>query len=243
MEYIFEKENRNYEDFSSGRVLYNQKGTTAFPVRIASEVFLRCKKHLEDKGIDSLLTVYDPCCGGGYLLTTLGFLHGQSIARITASDIDYSAIELAKKNLALLTRQGMENRLDEINRYIEEYGKASHLGARDSAYRLYKLIEGKDVEINCFCADALRLQEGEAACFKADLVMTDFPYGDIVEWSEKSEDIGGRFLESIKAVMASHTVVAVIADKKTVVKHEAFKRVEQFNAGKRRVTILEYKKA
>jgi 23S rRNA (guanine2535-N1)-methyltransferase len=41
MEYRYTAERQNYEDFASGRVLYNQKGTTAFPVRLASELYQR----------------------------------------------------------------------------------------------------------------------------------------------------------------------------------------------------------
>ncbi|MBG9795269.1 hypothetical protein ABD76_23525 [Paenibacillus dendritiformis] len=42
MEYFFEKKHSGYEDFASGRVLYNARGTTAFPVRLASEIIQRC---------------------------------------------------------------------------------------------------------------------------------------------------------------------------------------------------------
>lgn len=242
MEYIYEKENRNYEDLSSGRVLYNQKGTTAFPVRIASEIFLRCQRHLSERGVEGNLRIYDPCCGGAYLLTTLGFLHGQFISRVFASDIDANVLELAKRNLALLTKLGMQRRIEEIDAYIEAYNKPSHIEAKESAERLYSLIENKDFDLNCFRADALRLHTEEASDFKADLVMTDFPYGDIVEWSEKCENIGARFLESIEKVLGAQALIAVIADKKTAIRHESFKRLEQFNSGKRRITILEYRR-
>ena len=42
MKYRFEIEAKNYEDFASGRVLYNRKGATAFPVRLGSEIIQRC---------------------------------------------------------------------------------------------------------------------------------------------------------------------------------------------------------
>ncbi|RJX37512.1 hypothetical protein D3P09_21250 [Paenibacillus pinisoli] len=38
MKYLHEKYDHNYEDFASGRVLYNAHGTTSFPVRLASEI-------------------------------------------------------------------------------------------------------------------------------------------------------------------------------------------------------------
>ena len=61
----------NFEDLASGRVLYSGKGVPNFPVRLLCELFGRalscCEKQTD-------LTVYDPCCGGGYALTVLGFL-------------------------------------------------------------------------------------------------------------------------------------------------------------------------
>lgn len=50
MEYIYESAQRSYEDFASGRVLYNAQGTTSFPVRLASEIAQRCFQLLEKKG-------------------------------------------------------------------------------------------------------------------------------------------------------------------------------------------------
>lgn len=36
MKYIYETKAKKYEDFARGRVLYNQKGATAFLFRLAS---------------------------------------------------------------------------------------------------------------------------------------------------------------------------------------------------------------
>lgn len=64
MEYIYEKVQRSCEDFASGRVLYNAQGTTSFPVRLASEIYLRGKSYLKKKSEKENYTLYDPCCGG-----------------------------------------------------------------------------------------------------------------------------------------------------------------------------------
>ena len=95
MEYRFEKTPRNYEDFASGKVLYNAKRTTAFPVRLASEIYLRGKSYLQRKTQKSTYTLYDPCCGGAYMLTVLGLLHGGDLERLIGSDVDPKAVELA----------------------------------------------------------------------------------------------------------------------------------------------------
>ncbi len=242
MKYIFETENKNYEDFSSGRVLYNQKGATSFPVRLASEIFQRCKKHLEKKGVRSPFTIYDPCCGGGYLLTTLGFLHGNDLYKIIASDIDKNILNLAERNLSLLTVSGINNRIQQIQEYIRQYDKDSHKQALQSAYRLKSLIETRKITIGMklFQADALNIQSTVINdIFKADLIITDIPYGSIVKWSEDSADNIEKFLDSMVAVIKPSSILAIIADKKQVIRHQQYNRVEYFKLGKRQITILE----
>ena len=164
MKYIYENEQKNYQDFASGRVLYNQKGATAFPVRLASEIFLRSKAYLEERGHDGTITIYDPFCGGAYLLTVLGFLHGRYLSRIIASDIDENILNLARRNLALLTTDGLEQRIEEIKNNLLLYGKESHEEALESALSLKALQAdiNEGLEIECFQADA-----GKAvACWK-----------------------------------------------------------------------------
>src|SRR5690606_38122627 len=122
--------NANYEDFSSGRVLYHIKGMTNFPVRLAQEIYGRCLEYSLKKE-DILL--YDCCCGGGYLITVLGFLNQDTITKIVGSDVDLELLEIAKKNLSLLTLEGMDNRIREIEKMIEDFNKESHIRARESA--------------------------------------------------------------------------------------------------------------
>jgi hypothetical protein len=55
----------NYEDFSSGRVIFHKSGYPNYPVRLAGETFCRCLKYI-DKTKD--LCIYDPCCGSAYML-------------------------------------------------------------------------------------------------------------------------------------------------------------------------------
>ena len=40
--YKFIKTKENYKDYSSGRVIYGVAKATNFPVRLASEIFLKC---------------------------------------------------------------------------------------------------------------------------------------------------------------------------------------------------------
>ena len=71
MEYKY-CEKQNFEDYSSGRVLYHKANMTNFPVRLAQEIFLRCKSYISDK---PQVNFYDPLCGGGYMATVLGLLN------------------------------------------------------------------------------------------------------------------------------------------------------------------------
>src|SRR5215210_5047561 len=103
MPYRFARERVDYSDFASGRVLYSLPGRTAFPVRLADEIFQRCLALRPPEARDGPLTLYDPCCGGATLLTTLGFLHGPKLAALIGSDADPDAVALAERNLALLT--------------------------------------------------------------------------------------------------------------------------------------------
>ena len=67
MEYKYCK-NNNYEDFSSGRVLYGAKGIPNFPVRLLHEIYGYSKSYLEKK---EDIVIYDPCCGAAYALNSL----------------------------------------------------------------------------------------------------------------------------------------------------------------------------
>ena len=88
MEYKYCK-NNNYEDFSSGRVLYGAKGIPNFPVRLLYEIYGYSKSYLEKK---EDIVIYDPCCGAAYALTVLGFFYNSEIKKIYGSDIDASMI-------------------------------------------------------------------------------------------------------------------------------------------------------
>ena len=109
-------DNANFEDFASGRVLYGGDGIPNFPVRLLNEIFGRAASHIAPR---EHLTVFDPCCGGGYSLTVLGFCHNAIIDRLYGSDIDPRMVAHARKNAALLTRNGMIARRAEIGRMIE----------------------------------------------------------------------------------------------------------------------------
>src|SRR5512145_1475703 len=122
MQYKYVKEQLDYSDFSSGRVFYSLPGHPAFPVRLASEIFQRCLAYRKTiYGISAPCTLYDPCCGAAYHLSVLGYLHGEHIQEVIASDIDERSVRLAKRNLALLSMEGLDQRINEISEMFERY--------------------------------------------------------------------------------------------------------------------------
>ena len=72
MKYKFETDKRDFSDFSSGRVLYNAANTTAFPVRLASEIAQRCFDILEKREF-IVHTKFMIHAAEEVLLTTIGF--------------------------------------------------------------------------------------------------------------------------------------------------------------------------
>lgn len=146
MKYRFETIKRDFSDFSSGRVLYNAANTTAFPIRLASEITQRAFNTLEKNGAYEPYKIYDPCCGGGFLLTTIGFLYHHLISELIATDSDDEVLEIAKKNLSLLSKEGLDRRKEEINGYIKVFRKDSHMQALKSINHLETLIGEESIK-------------------------------------------------------------------------------------------------
>lgn len=230
MKYRYGK-NANYEDFSSGRVLYHIKGMTNFPVRLAQEIYGRCLEYSPKK---QDICLYDCCCGGGYLLTVLGFLNQDSLGRVIGSDIDLEILDVAKKNLSLLTREGMDRRIREIEEMIVSFNKESHREAKNSAIRLKGLIK-KDMESLVFQADALKAIELD---IKPDIIITDVPYGNLVDWKGKEQYIVDRLLDSLYQISSPASIIGICMDKGQKVRNDKFIRLEREKIGKRRFEIL-----
>jgi 23S rRNA (guanine2535-N1)-methyltransferase len=228
-------------------VLYAQPGQPALPVRLTCEIFQRCLEHIPAEAREGRLRLYDPCCGGAYHLTVLGFLYGERIASILASDFDRQPLSLAERNLGLLGLEGFDRRIAELQTMRDTYGKASHAKALQSAQRLRNPlahnIQSHAIECRVFQADGLNSTEvlSQVGNEKIDLVIADVPYGHHAHWEDR--DSGGkpameRLLESVLGVLSSQGVVAIVADKGQKVAHPAFMRMEKFKVGKRQVTIL-----
>ncbi|MBK9924379.1 MAG: hypothetical protein IPP66_03725 [Anaerolineales bacterium] len=242
MEYKYAKEQTDYSDYASGRVFYSVPGHPAFPVRLASEIFQRCVAHRQAiYQIASPCMLYDPCCGAAYHLSVLAYIHGQLIREIVASDVDEKVVELAEKNLSLLSTMGLENRIVEIKSMLEQYGKDSHQDALKSATVLKTKLPGDLLTTKTFQANVLDRADllQKVSPHSVDIVFTDVPYGQHSSWHDSSErDPLWSMLDSLLAVLSPSSIVAVVSDKGQKAMHEGYERIERFQVGKRRITIL-----
>lgn len=228
MEYKYVKK-CNYEDFASGRVLYSVNGLPNFPVRLVNEIYGRCLQHTGKK---DNICLYDCCCGGGYSLTVLGFLNQQSISKIIASDIDDKMLEIASLNLSLLSKKGINRRIDELNSLYQQYKKESHKEAVKSATKLFDMLQ-KEINVQIFQSNALEIIEMDT---KPDIIITDIPYGNLVDWQGGEGNVS-RLLEALVKVCSKETVVAISMNKDQKINTKSFKRLEKQNIGKRKFEI------
>ena len=170
-------EHDNFEDYASGRVLYSAEGVANFPLRLINEIFGYAKEYSVKK---QDLCVYDPCCGGGYSLTVLGFMNADVIKRLCGSDVDTKMVEVAGKNLALLREDGLEKRSAEIKMHG---GIATEVFVADCTEELPRLLP--------------------------DIIITDVPYGNLVEWNTESNDPLYDMLQQLAGISHQDTVLAV----------------------------------
>jgi len=224
---------KNFEDFSSGRVMLHRAGFSNYPVRLMEEVFLRCKQYLRKS---EKLSVYDPCCGGAYLLTVLGYLNYDRIAKLIGSDINPDAISLAKKNLSLLTVEGLQNRIEHLEELYSLYQKQSHREAINSAYNLKAYI--KPNELHCHTFEHDILLNPLAAQFKADIVFTDVPYDRLISWQSGEAAEMNTLLENIKPVIHDESIIAISSNKSQKIATSSYKKVEKLLIGKRKIEIF-----
>lgn len=235
MEYQY-CENQNFEDFASGRVIVHRSGYTNFPVRLAQEIFGRCFYHL---GSPDKICLYDPCCGGGYLLTVLGFLNYETIKMMMASDVSDEALQLANENLSLLHKKGLEQRIRQLKHLQLLHNKTSHTEALISAENLLNIVKNaaNEIEYQVFHTDILSEHPLDQHPFKADLIITDVPYGNLVKW-QNSDGEPVNLLDQLLPAVKEGSIVAICSDKAQKFQSEHFRRVEKQVIGRRLFQIF-----
>ncbi len=127
-------------------------------------------------------------------MAVLAHLHYAQIGTILASDVDETALALAKRNLNLVTMEGVNGRLAELQQHYQTYGKSSHAEAIDSAQRLSttltKNVCRHQIETDCFLANGLVGMEMAAGLNGRlpDIVLADVPYGSLTNWHTTQQD-------------------------------------------------------
>ena len=227
----------NYEHFSSGRVIQHKSNYPNFPVRLAGEIFCQCLEFIH-KTKD--LCVYDPCCGNAYLLTVLGFLFNNKIKTIYGSDINDEAINLSQNNLALLSFSGIEKRKNNLMDLFNKYNKQSHMDAINSLNNISEYIK-HEIITNTFVMDILNDDELKNKKFCADIVITDVPYGNLVTWTEETNNSIDILLNTINQIINKDTVIAIIYNKNQKINNHEYKKVKKYKVGHRIIEIMKLK--
>ena len=210
MAYRYALSRENYEDLSTGSVLYSAPGYPAFPVRLASEIFQRARQFQSHKPV----TVWDPCCGSGYLLTVLAFLHRKQLSGVLGTDLEPSALELARKNLALLSKEGLAARSKELKDRAARWSKPSYIDAAVATSRLADRLaaEGGDLPHLVARADVFEPDELHRALngHRPKLVITDVPYGERTHRGGSNSDSGiVGMLRALGSVLDRDAIIAV----------------------------------
>lgn len=250
MPYRFALDHNDYTDFAAGAVLHSLPGRPAFPVRLASEIFQRCQAQLLRLGQTPPYTLYDPCCGSAYLLTTLAYLHWPAIQQLIGSDVDPAVIPLTERNLSLITPAGLEARIDQLAQLSHQFGKTSHAQALSSAQRLQARLlsyhQRHAIQSHVFVANALVHTDLQPSLegHPIDMIITDLPYGQYTTWWEAPSnalDPGQQLLEALRGIVTPTSIIAITTTKQQKISHDAYQRVEQCQIGKRRTLFFRLK--
>jgi hypothetical protein len=240
MGYRFELSARNHADLASGAVLHSAPGFPAFPVRLASEMFLRGLAVTEAR---EPVTIWDPCCGSGYLLTVLALLHRRHVGGVIASDISSDAIALAARNLALLTHDGLTARAAELADLAHRFDKPSYTESARAAGRLAQQLsdDGGDVASTVHLADAFDTAQLAAALDgrAPQMVITDVPYGEQTDWQGANAGEGTPgMVRAVASVVPAETVIVVAARARKVPLGDEVRPIEKFKIGTRSVAVV-----
>lgn len=228
--------NDNFEDFASGRVILHKSGFPNFPVRLAQEIFCHCLSYLK---IKTNICVYDPCCGSGYMLTVLGLLNFNLLETIVCSDCSNKALDATEQNLNLLTKSGINERINHLQTLYRQFNKTSHLQAIESAQTLLNCINEKHkINTVTFNANILSNNILTDKNFKADIVFTDIPYENMVSWQKEDEHDTNNLLENLLPVIKPSSIIAICSNKQQRIQSDKYIRLEKQQIGKRKFEIF-----
>jgi tRNA G10 N-methylase Trm11 len=123
---------------------------------------------------------------------------------------------------------------------IKKYNKKSHVDALHNLKNIYGNIK-HEIKINTFIANTLKKYELRNKNFCADIIITDVPYGDLVAWSDKTDDQISVLLNTIIPVINKTSIIAITHDKGQKINNEKYERLKKYKIGHRIIEILQLK--
>lgn len=198
------------------RIVRNAPGYTALPPRLVAELFGRARTRLQRQ----TLRLLDPCCGSGGTLTVISLLFSDAITHVGANDISEPALQLAKKNLALLSDTGLEQREGEFDALFRQFNKPVHADALTAARKLRRERQGQEAPAVDIRHVDISLTGALAQAFnplRYDLVFTDLPYGKRAQWrgpSADAADMLSTLLEACRGIAAPGAVVVAVTPRR-----------------------------
>ena len=229
MIYRFAEKN-SFQYLAAGSVIKSFKGNTNFPVRLGHEIFNRCLQYIDN---NKKVTIYDPMCGSGYLLTTVGLLNFNKISKIYGSDINDEFIHVARKNLRLLTIEGIKKREHEIQYLLDKFNRESFkIGLQQIT--AFNEIVNKDIDFELFKRDLF--EESVKPDIKADIIIMDLPYNNLVKY--QGDYSKKKLEEQIFSLTQKNTIVAIIMNKTQKLSINSYlQKLEKIKIGKRVIEI------
>ena len=114
----------------------------------------------------------------------------------------------------------------------DTYEKQSHADALESIERLREKVEST-IDTEIFVADCTK----ELPSLMPDIIITDVPYGNLVEWNTESSNPLYDMLQQLAHISREGTVLALSMDKKQKVEHPNWVRKKKQIIGKRKFEI------
>ena len=96
-----------------------------------------------------------------------------------------------------------------------------------------------EIKTNTFFANILNENELDNKNFTADIIITDVPYGNLVNWSNTNGEEINRLLDTIIPVINPKTIIAVSHDKNQRIENLKYNTLEKIKTGHRRIEILQ----
>lgn len=176
-----------FDDAGGGRVVHSARGFPGYPPRLAVELFSRAREMVGR----SRVGMWDPLCGAGGIVTSIGLLRPTEVRRLLATDVNPDAVQLASRNLSLVSRSGLLARRQELTERMadpEQRIDPERLRALDRL--LTRDGRGDDIAVAALRANATDATDlGRLDLDGVDIAFADLPYG--IQTDAVAEGAGG----------------------------------------------------